>query len=676
MRNKPARFRSMGWSMTLAVFVSMSLASKADAQKSPPPPTIGEFVMWDYRNMVAGSGTTLANYHWWLIHTWLQEETRRPERFVLYVTSPTAGQQPDGEWATFYNPSGPVDPSPTGADLNFVTFFSLVSSLNATRSRGTNQIEIEVLMDSSSFQTATAGCTSPPETCSEGTLPVLPPLFSTMPCAMEWLATLAGTLEAAGTLDVLGGLTIDPEGPGNGVGEAIKLALWIDHYVAVSGDRNLQQLRTAMTFGVTSKNAGLYMTARFPMDETNWPHSLLTTACGDPNLVPPTTGDPNADSICHAVDSNKFLCWRESDPSPILDTVYMQVYAGCSDIGPGNIWQWMNSVDDPSTGNCGIKGTTYTARTPGDAALRLSRLLRGIPQTEGPGTVTVVSDPSIPSNPTHVGITFSVDATVLSRGTQSVTTSQLGVSDFLAPSVQLSTGTLNGTQVPALDECSPGAGWKPLVGQGGWLPNGIAMGHGLPGDVPITDSAYLVTEVSAYYPIPAVQDAEMSSRFVFLFSAEEAELENCYGNPFFGHWTFANFSAFAAAFVAETASHPFFGSSDSSGDSTCAYPLNQNQLGIYDLRFACAKWGLGSYPGYAAGTPTPCRPVPPSTSCCPYVPHFDHDGDGFVSGRDLAVVLAQWGACSEQASCWADFNLDDVVDAADLALLLENWGEV
>jgi hypothetical protein len=202
------------------------------------------------------------------------------------------------------------------------------------------------------------------------------------------------------------------------------------------------------------------------------------------------------------------------------------------------------------------------------------------------------------------------------------------------------------------------------------------MGHGLPGDVPITDSAYLVTEVSAYYPIPAVQDAEMSSRFVFLFSAEEAELENCYGNPFFGHWTYADFSNFAAAFVAETASHPFFGTEVVHDDFHCDYPLSQQQLGIYDLRFACAKWGLSDYPGYAEGKPSSCSAVPPASNCCPYVPHFDHDGDGFVSGRDLAVVLSQWGSCSETISCWADFNFDGVVDVLDLALLLENWGEL
>jgi hypothetical protein len=662
--NKP-QFRVCFPMLILAMLVSFGLASEAEARKSPPPPPpIGDFVMWDYRDIVATSGVTLAEYHWWLIHSWLQEESRRPERFVLYATSPTNGPA-GGEYATFYDPAGPVASAPTEDHLNFVTFFSLVSSLNATASRGTNQIEIEILLDGSSFQTATS-CTSPPGTCSVGAPPALPSSFSTMPCALHWLSTLAGTLETAGTLDALGGLTIDPELPGNGVGEAVQLAVWIDHHVATSPDVNLQGLRYAMTFGVTSKNAGLYTTARFPMTEQNWPHGLWDTAIGD----------SNAASIHAAVDSNGYLCWRDGDASPILDTVYMQVYAGCSDIGPGNIWQWMNSVDDPTTGNCGIKGTTYTARTPGDAALRLSRLLRGIPQTEGPGTVTVVSDPSNPSNPTHVGITFSADATVLSRGTQSVTTSQLGVSDFLAPSVQLSTGTLSGAQVPALNECSPGAGWKPLVGQGGWLPGGIAMGHGLPGDVPITDSAYLVTEVSAYYPIPAVQDAEMSSRFVFLFSAEEAELENCYGNPFFGHWTYADFSNFAAAFVAETASHPFFGTEVVHDDFHCDYPLSQQQLGIYDLRFACAKWGLSDYPGYAEGKPSSCSAVPPASNCCPYVPHFDHDGDGFVSGRDLAVVLSQWGSCSETISCWADFNFDGVVDVLDLALLLENWGEL
>lgn len=657
------RFRSVFISMLLALFFSLSLASKADAQKSPPPVPVGDFVMWDYRDIVAGSSVTLASYHWWLIHTWLQDDSRRPERFVLYVTSPADGPG-GGEYATFYDPSGAINPSPTEDNLNFVTFFQLVSDLNANASRGTNQIEIEVLIDGSSFQTAT-DCTAPPGSCSVGTPPALPSFFSTMPCAIDWLSTLSGTLETAGTFDVLGGLTIDPELPGNGVEDALQLAVWIDHHVAVSADPRLQSLRYAMTFGVTSKNVGLYATARFPMTEQNWAHGLWSTAMGD----------SNAASIRAALDSQKFLCWRNGDPSPILDTVYMQVYAGCSDIGPGNIWQWMNSVDDPSTGNCGIKGTSYTARTPADAALRLSRLLRGIPQTEGPGTVTIVSDPSNPPTSTHVGITFSADATVLSRGTQSSSTSHLSVSGFLPSDVQLSTGTLNGPQVPVLDECSPGVGWKPLLGQGGWIPDGIGTGHALPGGTPITDSPYLVTEVSAYYPIPGVQDAAMSSRFVFLFSAEEAELENCYGNPFFGHWTYSNFAEFAGDFVAETNAHPFFGTSDSNGDFTCAYPLSQQQLGIYDLRVVCAKWQLASYPGYTAGTPSPCRPVPPATSCCPYVPHYDYDGDGMVSGRDLAIVLSQWGACEQAASCWADFNFDEVVDAADLALLLLHWGE-
>ncbi|MDE0890144.1 MAG: hypothetical protein OSA40_11885 [Phycisphaerales bacterium] len=57
------------------------------------------------------------------------------------------------------------------------------------------------------------------------------------------------------------------------------------------------------------------------------------------------------------------------------------------------------------------------------------------------------------------------------------------------------------------------------------------------------------------------------------------------------------------------------------------------------------------------------------------MPHYDYDGDGMVAGRDLAIVLSQWGACEQAASCWADFNFDEVVDAADLALLLLHWGE-
>ncbi len=48
----------------------------------------------------------------------------------------------------------------------------------------------------------------------------------------------------------------------------------------------------------------------------------------------------------------------------------------------------------------------------------------------------------------------------------------------------------------------------------------------------------------------------------------------------------------------------------------------------------------------------------------------DLNGDGVVDGADLATLLANWGPC---AGCPADLNGDGVVDGADLAQLLANW---
>jgi len=47
----------------------------------------------------------------------------------------------------------------------------------------------------------------------------------------------------------------------------------------------------------------------------------------------------------------------------------------------------------------------------------------------------------------------------------------------------------------------------------------------------------------------------------------------------------------------------------------------------------------------------------------------DLNGDGVVDAADLATLLAQWGTAGP-----ADLNSDGVVDAADLATLLANWG--
>ena len=52
----------------------------------------------------------------------------------------------------------------------------------------------------------------------------------------------------------------------------------------------------------------------------------------------------------------------------------------------------------------------------------------------------------------------------------------------------------------------------------------------------------------------------------------------------------------------------------------------------------------------------------------------DINSDGVVNAADLAELLAQWGSCHDCDSCPADLNGDCVVGPADLAELLANWG--
>lgn len=50
----------------------------------------------------------------------------------------------------------------------------------------------------------------------------------------------------------------------------------------------------------------------------------------------------------------------------------------------------------------------------------------------------------------------------------------------------------------------------------------------------------------------------------------------------------------------------------------------------------------------------------------------DLDGNGSVSGSDLAILLGAWGPCGA-SPCAADFDCSGSVDAADLAVLLGAW---
>ena len=50
----------------------------------------------------------------------------------------------------------------------------------------------------------------------------------------------------------------------------------------------------------------------------------------------------------------------------------------------------------------------------------------------------------------------------------------------------------------------------------------------------------------------------------------------------------------------------------------------------------------------------------------------DLDGNNVVDGADLSLILGSWGLCS--GKCDADLDEDGTVGGADLALLLGAWG--
>lgn len=51
----------------------------------------------------------------------------------------------------------------------------------------------------------------------------------------------------------------------------------------------------------------------------------------------------------------------------------------------------------------------------------------------------------------------------------------------------------------------------------------------------------------------------------------------------------------------------------------------------------------------------------------------DLNNDGMVDGADLAILLAEWGPCPAKGLCPADLNGDGTIDGGDLGILLGFW---
>ena len=90
---------------------------------------------------------------------------------------------------------------------------------------------------------------------------------------------------------------------------------------------------------------------------------------------------------------------------------------------------------------------------------------------------------------------------------------------------------------------------------------------------------------------------------------------------------------------------------------SCANPSGAYQTAESAGASFTAQWIVN-----VNGTSTSC----PSSSCT-----GDMNADNVVNGADLGLLLGAWGSC---AGCIQDINQDGVVNGADLGLLLGAWG--
>ena len=55
-------------------------------------------------------------------------------------------------------------------------------------------------------------------------------------------------------------------------------------------------------------------------------------------------------------------------------------------------------------------------------------------------------------------------------------------------------------------------------------------------------------------------------------------------------------------------------------------------------------------------------------------PVGDLNGDCTVGAADLLILLSNWGPCDDCGNCSSDLDNNCVVGASDILILLSNWG--
>ena len=577
--------------------------------------TLSDVVMWDYRE-TAPSHTPLSDYHAWLL-TWIAANP--PPRLVLYVTSPCIGPP----YSTFYDPT--ASPTTDAKPANFVDFLADLHQANPT-------VEIEVLVDRSSFPASGASTPCWGQPASTHPHLFLPSEWDALPLIMDWFGELlSNTAISAGPI---AGITFDPEVsatniPGNScevgaccIGQSCTLTTYAGcsgdwygegtdctgttcnsppipdphHAVAISYQQVIdwvdawkysngcEDKRTGMAFEVDSTNMTRVNVSGFPLSSSL--QSVLAATSPELHCQLTTGGFPE---------------WRPSTPQSLLQSAYLEVYVDCARqthppqiLQASSFWRWQSEhgCDDSQT---------PVARTPAEAATSLQLTMTQQAGSPGPGTLEVSTSGQV--------VTFG-----------GIGTRFLDWADY--------------TRVTAI-----GTSGSPVPPTGQWTftsaaSNTAATGHGSAAETSGQHLDYLYTELVMNWMYPYVNSG-MASRIYPMFSARAEKVQ-----PFFGVWTDTEFLAFLDAFAAATdgsdLAHAIY---TNNGTTPVASPAN---WAMYDLRLVCDNWGLHDYPGSASY----------AAACA-----ADLDGDGLVGILDLLQLLEDWGT----------------TDASDLQSLISVW---
>jgi hypothetical protein len=110
--------------------------------------------------------------------------------------------------------------------------------------------------------------------------------------------------------------------------------------------------------------------------------------------------------------------------------------------------------------------------------------------------------------------------------------------------------------------------------------------------------------------------------------------------------------------------------------------VSDSSIAGISVRIESGLWSAASYA-------EPCSdalPAPGDCACGPFQLDWNEDGiadciafrfgdlnlDGVIGAQDLAILLANWG---DQGPLLGDVNRDGTINALDLSILLGRWGQ-